>query len=246
MRAPTTTALLQVWENGLRQTPIDRALGLLAAVYPEQPAKSLAELRIGERDARLLRIRELFFGPNMACTTRCPRCDERLEWEADVAELCIHDPKSPTGELTVETEAYHLTFRLPNSLDLASLNNGKDNRHDRRHRLLERCLLDASTSDGELLRIAQLPEDALRAIVQAMDRADPQANLLIGLTCPACGHCWEALFDIVSCLWAELNNWAERMLRAVHLLARAYGWREADVLAMSPTRRAIYLQMVSQ
>lgn len=246
MRAPTTAELLQVWENGLRQTPIDRALGLLAAVYPEQPDETLAKLSIGERDVRLLRIRELFFGSNIDCTTRCPRCDERLEWESDAAELYIHDPKSPTSELTVEAEAYHLTFRLPNSLDLASLNSGKDNSHDRRHRLLERCLLEASTSDGELLRIAQLPEDVLRAIVQAMDRADPQANLLIGLTCPACGHCWEALFDIVSFLWAELNNWAERMVRAVHLLARAYGWREADILTMSPTRRAIYLQMVSQ
>ncbi|MGH8523199.1 MAG: phage baseplate protein, partial [Gammaproteobacteria bacterium] len=78
------------------------------------------------------------------------------------------------------------------------------------------------------------------------ERADPQSNLQISLTCPACGHCWEALFDIVFFLWAEINHWAERTLRAVHLLARAYGWREADVLAMSPTRRQMYLGMASQ
>lgn len=246
MRAPTTAELVQVWENGLRQTPIDRALGLLAAVYPEQPAETLAKLSIGERDARLLRIRELFFGSNIACTTRCPRCDERLEWESDVAELYIHNPKSPTGELNVEAEAYHLTFRLPNSLDLASLNAAKNNRRDGRQQLLERCLLEASTSEGESVGIDQLPDTALQAMVQAMDQADSQANLLVSLTCPACSHSWEALFDIVSFLWAEVNSWAERILQAVHLLARAYGWREADILAMSPTRRAIYLQMVSQ
>lgn len=246
MRAPATAELLEVWENGLRQRPIDRALGLLEAVNPERSAETLATLSIGERDARLLRVRELFFGSSITSTTYCPRCAERLEWESDVAELCVHDGKTPTDAFTVEVEAYHLKFRLPNSCDLASLNGEKDESRDRRKQLLERCLLEASTSEGELLRIAQLPDTALQAMVQAMERADPQANLLISLTCPACGHCWEGLFDIVSFLWAEVNNWAERTLRTVHLLARTYGWREADILAMSPTRRQIYLEMASQ
>lgn len=94
--------------------------------------------------------------------------------------------------------------------------------------------MEASTSEGEPLRIEQMPETALQAMVQEMDHVDPQSNLEINLTCPACGHCWAALFDIVSFLWAEINNWAERTLRTVHLLARAYGWREADILALSP------------
>lgn len=246
MYGPAAAELLEVWENGLRQRPIDRALGLLELVYPEQSAEALAELSIGERDARLLRVRELFFGPNIACTTRCPQCAERLEWESDVAELYVHEGKAPTDVFTVEADAYRLKFRLPNSRDLVSQNRGTDERHDRRNQLLEHCLLEASTSDGELLGIAQLPESALHAMVQAMERADPQANLLISLACPACGHRWEGLFDVVSFLWAEVNNWAERTLRAVHILARAYGWREVDILAMSPTRRRIYLEMASQ
>jgi hypothetical protein len=35
------------------------------------------------------------------------------------------------------------------------------------------------------------------------------------------------------------------MLRDVHALATAYGWREADIVAMSPWRRQVYLDMVS-
>ncbi|MBZ0170220.1 hypothetical protein MELA_00257 [Candidatus Methylomirabilis lanthanidiphila] len=244
MRTPTAAELLNVWEHGLRQRPIDRALGLLRAVYPEQSTEILADLSIGERDARLLRVRELFFGPGITCTTCCPRCSERLEWESDTADLFIHDGTTPTDELRVEADAYRLTFRLPTSRDLAALDSGTNGgRDERRQLLLERCLLEASTSEGELLRITQLPNAALQAMVQAIDQADPQAHLLISLTCPACSHCWEGLFDIVSFLWAEVNAWAERTLRAVHLLARAYGWREADILAMSPTRRQIYLEM---
>ena len=246
MHAPTAAELLSVWENGLRQGPIDHALGLLEAVYPEQSAEALAELSIGERDAHLLRVREVLFGPRITSTTQCPRCSERLEWESEVAELCVKEGRISNQELCVEAEAYRLTFRLPNSRDLAALSDGKDRSNDRRTRLLERCLKEASTPEGEALRFEQLPEAALQAMIHEMDRADPQSNLLISLTCPACGHCWEALFDIVSFLWAEINNWAERTLRTVHLLARAYGWREADILAMSPTRRQIYLEMASQ
>jgi hypothetical protein len=246
MRAPTAAELLNVWENGLRQGPIGRALGLLEAVYPEQSAEILAELSIGERDARLLQVREVLFGPSITSTTLCPRCSERLEWKSEVAELCVHEGKTSATELCVEAETYRLKFRLPNSRDLAALSGGKSGSNDRRTQLLECCLLEASTSKGESLRIEQLSETALQAMVREMDRADPQSNVQISLACPACGHCWEGLFDIVSFLWAEINNWAERTLRTVHLLARTYGWREADILAMSPTRRQIYLEMASQ
>jgi hypothetical protein len=33
-------------------------------------------------------------------------------------------------------------------------------------------------------------------------------------------------------------------LREVHTLAWAYGWREADILAMSPARRQFYIELV--
>lgn len=246
MHAPTAAELLKLWEIGLRQGAIDRALGLLEAVYPEQSAETLAELSIGDRDARLLQVRQLLFGPRLTSTMLCPSCSERLEWESDVAELWVNEGKTPTTELCVEAETYRLRFRLPNSRDLAALSEDEDGINDRRKQLLECCLLEASTSEGESLRIEQLPETALQAMVREMDRADPQSNLNINLTCPACGHRWEGLFDIVSFIWAEINHWAERTLRTVHLLARAYGWREADILAMSPTRRQIYLEMASQ
>jgi hypothetical protein len=36
---------------------------------------------------------------------------------------------------------------------------------------------------------------------------------------------------------------AMRLVGDVHALARIYGWTEADVLAMSPRRRATYLEL---
>jgi hypothetical protein len=141
--------------------------------------------------------------------------------------------------------SYRISFRLPNSSDLLSLSGQRD-AVKMREQLLARFLLAATTADGKPVKLAQLPEAVLQEMIQEMERADPQANLQISLTCPVCGHDWEAAFDIVSFLWTELDNWAQRMLQTVHLLARSYGWREADILAMSPTRRRLYLEMARQ
>ena len=51
-------------------------------------------------------------------------------------------------------------------------------------------------------------------------------------------------FDIVSFFWREIEEFAIRTLREIHALARAYGWAEDQILALSPTRRRCYLEMV--
>ncbi len=76
-------------------------------------------------------------------------------------------------------------------------------------------------------------------------KTDPQAETLIDLTCPACGHGWTVALDIGSFLWTRWNALAKRLLREVHVLARAYGWREPDILALSWIRRQAYLEMAS-
>ena len=77
-----------------------------------------------------------------------------------------------------------------------------------------------------------------------MHEADPQADTQLSLTCPTCARVWQQAFDIVSYLWAEIGDWARRTLQEVHALATAYGWREADILAMSAQRRQWYLEMI--
>jgi hypothetical protein len=59
-----------------------------------------------------------------------------------------------------------------------------------------------------------------------------------------CTYSWHAAFDIATYLATEVHTWASRQLREVHDLARAYGWSEAEILAMSPTRRRAYLELL--
>jgi len=70
------------------------------------------------------------------------------------------------------------------------------------------------------------------------------ADIALDLRCVACPHAWQLTLDIVRFLWAEVNALAKGYLNEVHMLAWAYGWREADILAMSSARRQFYLERV--
>jgi hypothetical protein len=77
-----------------------------------------------------------------------------------------------------------------------------------------------------------------------LSAADPLADVRLAVTCGECGHQWDTTFDIASLLWTEICAAVERLLSDVHMLARAYGWSEAEVLAVGPRRRQYYLQAV--
>ena len=91
---------------------------------------------------------------------------------------------------------------------------------------------------------ASLPEQIVSAVIDRMAQADPQAEIQIALACPACPHRWSTIFDIVSYLWSEIDDWAQRLLMEVHALASAYGWGEGEIIAMSARRRHLYLGIV--
>jgi len=243
MRALSVPELLQVWERGLIQTPIQRALTLLSVACPDTSMKELAALSIGQRDARLLTLREWAFGSQLVSVVNCPNCNDRLELNFSIADIRVASDTPSPSTLSLEEDDYIVRFRLPNSSDLAVIT--AEDPAIAQRQLLKRCLLEV-TYHQEPHSPEQLPETVLNSVIEQMALADPQAEVKISLTCPACQHAWKSVFDIVSYFWDELNVWAVRLLREVHVLASAYGWHEADILAMHPYRRQLYLEMVGR
>jgi hypothetical protein len=286
MRALSASELLAVWERGLSQTPVERALTLLCAACVDQPAEALARLSVGERDARLLRLRACTFGPRLTSLVRCPSCGEQLELTLDAADL--HPKPAAEGEavsdvkgasprtFTITTAEYEVSFRLPNSLDLAAACAGarvlgsepeaasfsqlsqeifSGSNVEQGHRishaaatLLDRCVIHARhiSNGGESVRASDLPAEVAQAIADRMAEADAQGEIELAVNCPACGERWQTLFDIESFFWSEIGAWARRILGEVHVLASSYGWREADIFSMSAWRRQYYLDLISR
>jgi hypothetical protein len=231
-----------MWEAGLMQQPAEWVLTLLAEACPDLSADTLAQLSVGQRDARLLTLRETLFGSQVASLTECPACGEPLELTFDAADIRATSQVNSTESYTVSEDGWQVHFRLPNSLDMLAVGNAQGVEAVRQA-LAQRCILHAE-QNGVAVSAERLPEQVVNAVAAHMAQIEPQADVQLVLTCPACAHQWQANFDIVRFLWSELDAWAICTLRAVHNLASAYGWREADILALSPWRRQLYLELI--
>lgn len=241
---PSVTAwdMLAFWEQGYTEPLPQKALRLLSLAWPDAPPDELAALSVGQRDGRLLALREQLFGPELQSVVNCPACGERLELAFQVADILVVGNGQDTQEFSITQDGYMVRFRLPNSLDLIAVSS-EVGQASPEQQLLDRCLLEVR--HGRKKNVKQLPARVVEAIASQMAAADPQADVRLDLVCPACSHQWQPIFDIVSFIWQEIHSWAVHTLREVHALASAYGWHERDILLMSPWRRQLYLQMVN-
>jgi hypothetical protein len=243
MRSILPQKLLEVWERNLAQAPAVRAHSLLAAACPELTSDQIATLSIGQRDVRLLALREMLFGPELESVLNCPGCNERLELSFSTTELRSGSESQPqTEEVSLNVAGYNLRLRLPNGRDVLLAGSLAD-ADERRGQLLKSCLLSAECNEVPI-EADHLSAEVVEAAAQKLAEADPLAEIRIKVLCPSCSHAWKAAFDIVEFLWAEVNAWAGHILNEVHMLASAYGWSERDILTLSPTRRQFYLDMV--
>ena len=242
MHTPAPAQLLQVWERGGDPSAAAHGLLLLGCCCDDEgSADALAALPLGRRDARLLELRERLFGTAIDVVTTCPQCEATVEATFRGDDLRLPQAEAAASTLEHAAHGIRVQFRLPDSRDLLALENC-GGAEAARARLLERCVLDAR-SGNPARDPCSLPHELQAELAQAMAQADPQADLQLAFRCPDCNHAWQPLFDIARFLWQELHAWALHMLREVDMLAQAYHWAEADILALSPRRRQAYLEL---
>jgi hypothetical protein len=235
MRALSSAELIELWEAGSALHPLDRALLVLAAAFPETPHEALADWPLGRRNRALAELRCHTFGPELQGWVACPRCGEKLEFAIDGRALLADAAGAQTpdrGPITVNGQA----FRLPTSRDLARIAR-EASPEAAAVLLLEACRLD---HEGP----SRWTDEEIAAVGERLAQADPMAETLIGLRCVACGIEWEEALDIATFLWTEVEARARRLLLEVHVLASSYGWTEPEILALGERRRAFYLEAV--
>lgn len=214
---------LAAWEEGAGEHPLDRALGLIAAVEGT-PRGEAAALPIDRRDRALYRIAARLFGDRINLIVACPDC-------AGETELSFY----ASDALAVPASAERVALadgsvcRLPDSRDLAAALRAPEP-----EAVLLAALLDAPAPD---------PARAAEAET-ALARAGGLADLTLAHHCDACGADGEAAFDILDYLWRRISAEAQRLLRDIHVIARAYGWSSDAVMALSPGRRAAHIALI--
>jgi hypothetical protein len=176
---------------------------------------TLAALPVARRDALLARLRAATVGPRLDALVDCPACGTTLDFAFDL-DLGAGPDDDAAGDV-----------RLPTSEDLLAVA-GEPDVESARVALAARCA----------------PGLDVAAVAAAVERAGG-APPSVALDCPGCGHAWRADVDVAEVFWAEVAAEARRLLYEVAALARAYGWRESDVLAMSAVRRRAYLELAA-
>jgi hypothetical protein len=237
--------LLHVWETMRRQTLPRCAAALLAAATPGMTNGLLAGMSLGERERRLLDLHARSFGARLACVADCPRCGETFEFELDARALSSGwpTPAEVTPPPSIETQDYRVEMSLPTVADSIAAGDAHD-AAQAYGTLLQRCLV-CTTRTGETVAPEALPPALLQEAAARMEAADPAAELMISMPCPACEAVLSEPLDLAAFCWAEVEARAPRLFAEVHALASRYGWSEADILAMSRVRRDAYLGMVS-
>jgi hypothetical protein len=235
-----TRALLDAWERAAVERPAARVLTLLHRTGAET-FEELSGLSVGQRDRRLLELRRRLFGPTIAALVSCPACAETVELEFELDAILV--PSAPADErpatVDVDVDGHTLRVRVPTAADLVAAGE-QPTPESGRDALLAALLVPAA--DGAAPPAGALAEGAVALIDSALAAADPQADILLGASCPACDTSWESPFDVGAFLWSELDDWATRLMWEIQALAAAYGWREADALSLSPTRRRFYVE----
>jgi hypothetical protein len=239
MHSLSASDLLDIWERAAAQPPARRSLLLLNGAGNDP--RATAAMSIGERDRALMLLRRQLFGDQIEGLTECRGCRSRVEVRFEVSQVAESDTAAAmTAPLTAH--GYEVHWRLPTCGDLAELS-GETSPQRLRQRMLERCLL-AIRREQQLVNVADCPPALINDVCMAMANADPLADVRLDVTCPECGIAWKSSFDIGAFLWREIDAWARRLLSDIYRLASAYGWSERDILAMSPRRRGMYLDLV--
>lgn len=232
--------LLMLWECGLGRAGWSRADALLEAA---SGARVTARTP-GELNAALVALHARMFGRSMDLLSHCPSCGVVAQFSCDGDTLVQAESDGPaTPVFIVEEDNHRVEFRLPEPADLES--SGPDESPEAfADRVIARCVL-ASTRDHVSVPTSELPISVLDAVSQRMEALDPDASLSFALACPECAARWSAPLDLGELVWQKVQAAAEHLLLDIDALARAYGWTEADVLRLSPERRAAYVQMVT-
>lgn len=246
--------LLVFWERASRLPPVRFSLALLGIAWEGREPAEWAWLSVGERDRLLGLIRIRWFGSELEIGHACAYCGERMEGRLDLEQILAEIPEGgeplpvelgdvsgivaesgpgrPEGSLAlrrITSEDWLALEAAPSDVDAESF-----------------LLCRSAGAALEPARARALLDDAETAmrISQAMETADPFADPMLGLACPACGREQEALLDLASILRLDCEAWANSMIADIHLLASAYGWSEGEILGLSPERRRQYKERI--
>ena len=215
---------------------VEVALAMLPRLAADaEGERDWAALTVTDFETLLLAIRAARLGQNLALGFACPTCSARVEvnvriddYLADIRPRVVADV-SPDPARTGWFRLNGAGFRLPTAGDQAAVV-----RLAQPARLLaERCLDETARQPRHRARVERV-----------MAAMAPEVSRPIAGDCPACGAAVRAPLHVARVVLGELGRAAAAVHDEVDLIARAYHWAEATILALPQERRRAYAERI--
>jgi hypothetical protein len=223
---------------GGRSRP-QQVTGVLSAVFARigslpADATTLRALGSGVREWLLQQAALRFWRGTGWFEASCVHCGILFDAEAELREA----PRGSAGAgypvIEVETGLGPRRFEAPNGRHEETLARmkGAPGLRD----MLALCGLADSARDDA----ARFSEGDMARIADRFDAICPDVADELTLTCPSCGAATQARLDPLTFAFPT----RKALLAEVHQIARAYHWRESEILALPATRRRAYAAMI--
>ena len=231
-RPPTGSDELVVRE--MSGPPVARAIALARRLAGPG---DWADLTVTDFEMLMLAIRVQAQGEAVDLGLTCPGCRARVEIGFRIPDFAsVPTPRRPAS-VTPDADRpgwFRLgetRFRLPTAGDQAAV----AERADAVKALIARCFDPPKPP----------PKDRMR-IERAMAAMAPEISRPITGQCPECGRAVEAPLHVTRLVIAEIIRDAAGLHDEVDLIAQAYHWPEADILALPRVRRRSYAERIRQ
>lgn len=229
MRRLSEAELLAVWDGSVPGEPPHARLGrVLASALPGEP---LATDTLGRRNQRLIALHADLVGGPIAARAACVHCHTDNEFEVPADAIAAAPAPTSDARATLDWDGARIVARLPTMADLDAV-----------------AGLAPSDARGTLLAMcanALVEDEVSSALAEAFEALDPAAVVRLSISCAGCDAPLSVDVDLAAFVEASIEARVEVHLSEIDIVARAYGWSEAEILALSPARRARYVARLS-
>jgi hypothetical protein len=233
MSLRTRAGLLAAWEATVAVPELARGPALVAEAGLADDLDAALDLPLGESAALAARLHADAFGDEVEGLVTCEPCGTVLDVSVPLAEL-----PAPRGDATVVVApGGELRVRAPTTRDLLAARDSPDPAQA----LLAACVTGAGGAPADP---DALDEASLALVDDAAEELAGAAAIVVRVACPECGAAVAAPLDVGALLAERVARAAAEALGEVAELAAAFGWSEAEVLALTPLRRRAYVELV--
>jgi hypothetical protein len=191
---------------------------------------------VGARIAALIRLLAITErSSRLELQSRCmqPACRQMFEFELSLPALVEMIPPGTPLEVVLEGDR-RVSMRCAVGEDLRQWRAARPSSRDEAVATMISTLMIDGTAG---------PEDN-QALAEAISARDPLVDFSVACACPICGVSQAVTVDLEAIVLGRLDARQRALVGEVHRLASRYGWTEAEVLALPPSRRARYLALI--